>query len=44
MSALAVTTATLTGLVVEISRGHRGWPDSLMGALGGLASMAAGRL
>lgn len=40
-TALAMITAVLVGFVVQTARGNSGWPYDILGAVGGLAYLAA---
>jgi hypothetical protein len=40
-TAVAMIVAVLVGFVAEIARGHSGWPFDIIGAVGGLAYLAA---
>lgn len=41
VTALAMIAVVLVAFVVEIARGHSGWPYSMIGAVGGVAYLAA---
>ena len=40
-TALAMIAVVLVAFVVQIARGHSGWPYSMIGAVGGVAYLAA---
>lgn len=41
LAGMAVIMVVLVGFVVEIARGHDGWPYYLLGAIGGVAYLVA---
>jgi hypothetical protein len=41
IAGLAVITAVIVAFVVELARGHSGWPSTWLGAVGGLTYLVA---
>jgi hypothetical protein len=41
VTALVMIAVVLVAFVVEIARGHSGWPYSMIGAVGGVTYLAA---
>lgn len=40
VTALVLIVAILIGFVVQVARGHSGWPYDMLGAVGGVAYLA----